>query len=107
MWLILKDVALELALFDVRCPSCLQPRGVEHVEVPPVEDRMQPKDRRLRVDLTYLSLIGAERRQIGRDRRAISSSAITVEHHVNASMVCLNCAHEWIANSDMSTAIAQ
>lgn len=100
--LILKGVALKLALSDDTCPSCLQPLGVEHVEVPPVEDRTQPKDRRRNVDLTYLSLIGADRRQIGTDRRAFSSGKVTVEHHTHAAMVCLNCGHEWSADTDMS-----
>lgn len=98
---------MKFALSDATCPSCLQPQGVEHVEVAPVEDRLRPKDRRLNVDLTYLSLIGAERRQISRDRRAISGDKTTAAHHTHASMVCLNCAHEWYADSDMSVEAAQ
>lgn len=96
---------MEFALSDVACPSCLQRQGVEHIEVQPVDDRLQLKDRRLKVDFTYLSLIAAERRQSGRDRRAISSDKVTVEHPTHASMVCLNCAHEWGA-SDRNHVVA-
>ena len=86
------------------CPSCLQPEGIEHIEAPSVEDRLQANDRRQAIDLAYLSLIAFERRHDGRDRRAASSNAIVVEHHEESRLVCLHCTHEWEATDDSVSA---
>ena len=77
------------------CPSCQQSESIEHIEIPPIEDRSHTKDRRVKVDFAYLSLMTFERRQEGNDRRALSNSGIEVEHTDVHYRVCLNCACQW------------
>lgn len=77
------------------CPSCEQAHGVEHIELAPVEDRTKGVDRRLAIDLAFLSLIEVDRRNNQTDRRTVDSRDATIDAVPPRNMVCLHCAHVW------------